>query len=57
MAGLRVGQTFGVLLPPRFGIHSCPQVPGTQPPYVTQALIITNYAKHKPWKTFLFQKN
>ena len=40
VAGLWIGQAFGVLLLPGFGVSSSsPQVPvGTQPPYATQAL-------------------
>ena len=35
MAGLRVGQAFGMFLLPGFGV-------GTQPPCATQALIVLN---------------
>ena len=39
MAGLRVGQAFGVLLLPGFGVgSSSPQVPGHPTSRVTQAL-------------------
>ena len=43
VAGLRVGQAFGVLLLPGFGVSSSsPRFLGTQPLYVTQALNLVN---------------
>ena len=42
VAGLQVGQVFGVLLLPGFGVSSfSPRFLGTQPPYATQALTHT----------------
>ena len=45
MAGLRVGQAYGVFHRPGFGLlGSVPRSLSTQPPFATQALI--NYSYH-----------
>ena len=48
VAGLRVGQAYGVFHRPRFGLLvSVPRSLSTQPPFATQALISVYSRKHQ----------
>ena len=57
MAGLRVGQAYGVFHRPGFGLlGSVPRSLSTQPPFATQALIFGNKKQtiQKYYRTLIF---